>query len=139
LFLHKNKVFSKAKIANMEISGKIVKINEPISGKSARGDWKKQEVIIETEEQYPRQVCLYNWNDKADISKLKPNDKITASINIESREYNDRWFTDVKIWKLEATTSSAPSNSGSVPPPEIPAADDPFGGSSDSEDDGLPF
>lgn len=125
----------------MEITGKVVKINAPLTGTSARGEWKKQEVIIETEEQYPKQVCLLNWNDKANIAGLQPGTKVTASINIESREFNGRWFTDVKIWKLDLSTENAGSSyaaGNEVPPPEIPDENDPFGGGS-NEDDGLPF
>ncbi len=126
----------------MEITGKVVKINKAMSGKSARGEWKKQELIIETEEQYPKQVCLINWNDKVDISSLTPGQKITVGINIESREFNERWFTDVKIWRLDLT-DNAPSQQASsgndTPMPEVPDENDPFGGGFDNEDDGLPF
>jgi len=125
----------------MEITGKVIQLNEPLTGKSARGEWKKQELIIETEDQYPKQVCLLNWNDKVDVSNLKPGQKITAGINIESREFNDRWFTDVKIWKLNVAEDEAPASSsaGTMPPNEVPDENDPFGGSADEEDDGLPF
>lgn len=126
----------------MEITGKVVKINKAMSGKSARGEWKKQELIIETEEQYPKQVCLINWNDKVDISNLTAGQKITVGINIESREFNERWFTDVKIWKLdltENTPSSAPSTGNDTLNTEVPDENDPFGGGFDNEEDGLPF
>lgn len=126
----------------MEITGKVVKINEPLTGQSARGQWKKQELIIETEEQYPRQVCLMNWNDKANFANLQPGTRVTAGINIESREFNGRWFTDVKIWKLDIANAGGGANQApmpnDVPPPEIPDANDPFGGNG-GEDDGLPF
>jgi len=125
----------------MEITGKVIKLNDPLTGTSARGEWKKQELIIETEDQYPKQVCLLNWNDKVDVSGIKPGQKITAGINIESREYNNRWFTDVKIWKLDSADDAIPESpsTGTMPPPDVPDENDPFGGSADEEDDGLPF
>jgi hypothetical protein len=114
----------------MEITGKLIQINEPVTGESSRGPWKKQEFIIETEEQFPRKVCLLNWNDKVDITGLKPNDQIKASINIESREFNGRWFTDVKVWKLEPVDKSSaekpPVDDAPLPGPDD-ISDDPFG------------
>ncbi len=126
----------------MEIEGKIVEVLEPKTGQSARGPWKKQEIILETEDAYPKKVCLINWNDKVDISGLQPGNRAKASINIESREYNGNWFTDVKIWRVEALgadTTPPPSNdpppfSGETPP------DTGWSASNDSEEgDPLPF
>ncbi len=85
----------------MEIQGKLVEVLEPKSGKSSRGEWKKQDFIIETEDSFPKKICITNWNDKVDISSLKPGDKLNAAVNIESREYNGNWYTDVKVWKLD--------------------------------------
>jgi hypothetical protein len=127
----------------MEISGKVVQICEPLGGESARGKWKKQEIIIETDEQYPKKVCLMNWNDKVDISNLKEGTRITAGINIESREFNSRWFTDIKIWKLDLADTDKENitnhSDNDIPPMDIPDENDPFGGNNTDEDDGLPF
>ncbi|MGC9331045.1 MAG: DUF3127 domain-containing protein [Bacteroidales bacterium] len=125
----------------MEITGKLMQINEPVTGESSRGPWKKQEFIIETEEQFPRKVCLLNWNDKVDITGLKPNDYIKASINIESREFKGRWFTDVKVWKIEPVDKNA-SNTPPVDDIPLPGpdeiTDDPFADDSGNDED-LPF
>ncbi|MEA3448852.1 MAG: DUF3127 domain-containing protein [Bacteroidota bacterium] len=125
----------------MEISGKLLQINDPVTGESARGPWKKQELIIETEEQFPRKVCLLNWNDKVDITGLKPNDQIKASINIESREFKGRWFTDVKVWKIEPvdknSTEKPPVDDAPLPGPDD-ISDDPFADDAGNDDD-LPF
>ncbi len=125
----------------MEITGKLLQINEPVTGESSRGPWKKQELIIETEEQFPRKVCLLNWNDKVDITGLKPNDYIKAAINIESREFKGRWFTDVKVWKIEPvdknTSNTPPVDDAPLPGPDE-ITDDPFADDSGNDDD-LPF
>jgi hypothetical protein len=90
---------------NLQIEGKIIQILEPKSGESRNGKWLKQEFVIETQETYPRKVCLQVWNDKADLLKqFSTGETIVASINIESREYNERWYTDIKAWKLEKPT-----------------------------------
>lgn len=101
----------------MEIQGKIIELLEPKSGQSSRGSWKKQDFIIETEDAFPKKVCITNWNDKVDIASLKPGDQVTVSINIESREYNGNWYTDVKVWKLDVAGQGAgPSGAADVLP-----------------------
>ena len=67
----------------MEIKGKIIQILPATSGTSARGEWKKQDFILETQDQYPKKVCISNWNSKVDINNIPENAIITASINID--------------------------------------------------------
>jgi len=85
----------------MEITGKIIKILEPQKGKSSKGEWKNQNFIIETFEKFPKKVCLTCWNNKVDISKIKTGTIIKANIQLFSREFNHKWFTDAAVWKLE--------------------------------------
>ncbi|MFW5721075.1 MAG: DUF3127 domain-containing protein [Bacteroidota bacterium] len=126
----------------MELEGKVIEIIEPKTGESARGPWKKQEIILETEDAYPKKICMINWNDKVDISSLQTGQRVKAFINIESREYNGNWFTDVKIWKIETTDADitqppAPEN------PSFTGGETPDSGWSASnnneEGDPLPF
>jgi hypothetical protein len=118
----------------MEISGVVINILPLQSGQGKSGTWKKQEFILETPGQYPKKVCMNLWGDKVDEIKISVGDKITASINIESREYNGRWYTDVRAWKVQKE-SAGQSNSGrDVPPP----AEDNFVPDSAGSDD-LPF
>lgn len=91
----------------MEIQGRIVEILEPKTGQSSRGSWKKHEFILETNESFPKKICIANWNDKIDLSNLKPGDEVSASVNIESREYNGNWYTDIKVWKVDITSKTA--------------------------------
>ena len=84
----------------MELIGKIVQLLPEKSGESARGPWRKQEYILETEDQYPKQVCFMVWSEKIDEFAIKEGESLTVSINLESREYNDRWYTDVKAWRV---------------------------------------
>jgi hypothetical protein len=116
----------------MEISGHIIQLLPLQSGQGKNGTWKKQEFILETPGQYPKKVCLSLWGEKVDEQKISVGDKITASINIESREYNGRWYTDVRAWKIQKEGSG--SSKGDVPPPP----DDTFIPDSTSSDD-LPF
>lgn len=84
----------------MELIGKIVQLLPEKSGESAKGPWRKQEYILETEDQYPKKVCFMAWSEKIDEFAIKEGESLTVSINLESREYNDRWYTDVKAWRV---------------------------------------
>ncbi len=84
----------------MEITGKIIEILPEQSGESARGPWRKQNYVLETNGQYPKTICFMVWGDKIDEFAIQKTETLTAAINLESREYNGRWYTDVKAWKV---------------------------------------
>lgn len=95
----------------MEIQGKVVRLGNLTEGTSARGAWRKQELIIETIEQYPKQVCLVCWGDRvAEAQNFTPGQTIKAQISIESREFNGKWYTDVRPFRfdLEAPQQTMP-------------------------------
>lgn len=86
------------------------------SGTSAKGVWKKQEYILQTEEQFPKKICFVVWGEKIDEYALKVSDSVTASVDIESREFNGRWYTDVKAWKVAKDGKTSPAERDSSPP-----------------------
>lgn len=89
----------------MEIVGKVVALGNFSDGTSARGTWKKQELIIETIEQYPKKVCLICWSDKVDeAQRFVIGQTIKAQISIESREFNGKWYTDVRAFRFDVET-----------------------------------
>ena len=100
------------KVVTLEISGKIIEILEVKSGKSANGEWRKQEYVLETEAQYPKKVCFMAWGEKIDQFNIQQGETVAVSIDLESREYNGRWYTDVKAWKVSRDDATA----GSPPP-----------------------
>lgn len=105
----------------MEIQGKFIRLGNLVEGTSARGAWRKQELIIETIEQYPKQVCLLCWGDTIDAtSHLTEGDVIKAGISIESREFNGKWYTDVRAFGL-GLVSSAPKQAAVEQPAPAPA------------------
>jgi len=112
----------------MEITGKIIRVLPEKSGQSARGGWRKQEYILETQGQYPKTVCFMAWGDKIDEFGIREGQELEVSIDIESREYNERWYTDVKAWKV-APIGGGEAAGGPPPGNEPP----PFG------DDDVPF
>lgn len=84
----------------MDISGKIVSLLPLQTGQGKNGTWKKQEFILETGDTYPKKVCIAVWGDKIDMGPVKPGVAVTVSFDVESREFNGRWYTDVKAWKI---------------------------------------
>lgn len=127
----------------MELKGKIIKLLPTQSGTSARGEWRKQEFVIEPSGPYPKPACLYVWGDKIDEFKLVEGEEITASIEIESREYNEKWYTNVKAWKV--SRDSGQSQQEPVAgvfdnaAPASPFSEPKLVDLSSDEDDGLPF
>jgi hypothetical protein len=111
---------------SLEITGKIIQKLELQSGVSAKGvEWKKQEFILETGEQYSRQVCIALWGEKInDIAGIPVNESITVGIELESREFNGRWYTSVRGWKIQrgmgAQSPAQPAGNGN--PSTTPAA-----------------
>ena len=91
----------------MEINGKIIELLPEKSGESAKGPWRKQEYILETEGQYPKKVCFMAWGDKIGEFAIKEGANLVVSIDLESREYNGRWYTDVKAWKVTQAGAAA--------------------------------
>ena len=85
----------------MELSGKITKLLPLQTGQGKNGTWKKQEYILEYGEQYPKSVCFNLWGDKIDQYALNEGDDVTVFFDVESREYNGRYYTDVKGWRVD--------------------------------------
>ena len=90
----------------MQLTGKLIQVMPLQTGTGKNGQWKKQDIILETEGTYPKKVCVSIWGDKINESQLKPGAMLTVQFDIESREYNGRWYTDVKAWKVESGTGS---------------------------------
>lgn len=86
----------------MEITGKIVAIGDIQQGQGARGAWTKQTIVIETMDQYPKKIACLLFNEMVTKAKgLNLGVTLALGIDIESREFNGRWYTDVKVWKME--------------------------------------
>jgi len=117
----------------LKITGTVKQVLEEQSGEGRGGPWRKQEFILETDGKYPKSVCMVVWGDNIDQFAVQADERLTAHIDIASREYNGRWYTDVKAWKVERDSDT---DGG---PPKMPA-DEPFLEPPDGDDDdGLPF
>ena len=123
----------------MELQGKVIAVLPERSGVSARGEWKSQSFVIETGGNYPKKIALTLWGeDKINEYDLQPGLEATFHINLESREYNGRWYTEARAWKIEWTAEGArPLQTGtsSYKAPEPVKQENAF----DSMADDLPF
>ena len=120
----------------LEVSGKVVKVLPKQQGEGRNGPWEKQEFVIETNDQYPKKICFSAWGEKtAEIGNLVEGETVKVSFNLESREYNQKWYTDARMWKIEKQGNTSSETAGMDMPPlseeDIPPENE--------EDKGLPF
>ncbi len=105
-------------------------------------EWKMQEYVLETHEQYPRKMCFNVFGaDKIAQFNIQAGEEMTVSFDINAREYNGRWYNDIRAWKVErgvapAAPTAAPYEAApQVNAPKVSAPD--F--SAQNETDDLPF
>ena len=115
----------------MEITGKIIAVLPERGGVAKSGnEWKSQEYVIETQEQYPRKCCFNVFGaDKISEMNIQAGEVVTVHINIDAREYNGRWYNDIRAWKVTREQQQAPqpaqqAQSATVPPQTQSQADD---------------
>ena len=87
----------------MELTGKIIAVLQERGGVSKAGnEWKIQEYVLETMEQYPRKMMFNVFGaDRIAQFNIQMGETLTVSFDIDSREYNGRWYTDVRAWRIE--------------------------------------
>jgi hypothetical protein len=96
----------------MEITGKIISVLPASEGVSRMGNkWKKQEYVLETQEQYSKKVCFGLFgSEKIDQAAIKEGEVVTVHFDIESREFNGKWYTSINGWKVDRSSASATSD-----------------------------
>lgn len=121
---------------NFEIQGTVVHLLPEQTGSGKNGAWIKKDFVIETiDQQFNKKISFSAWGDKAEqVKTLNVGENVKVSFNIESREFNNKWYTDLRIWKLEkagaaSSTFEAPVNNLTEADFNTPA----------SEADDLPF
>ena len=125
----------------MELTGKVIAVMEPRSGVSARtgNAWMTQEYVIEVPGQYPKR-CLFNifGEDRIKQFNIQMNEEITISFDIDAREYNGRWFNDIRAYNVQRGVAPIPT----AAPAAQPAVENPFPPAepaSEGPADDLPF
>ena len=115
----------------MQIVGKLIQLLPVQTGTGKNGEWKKQDILIETESQYPKKVCISIRGDKINLASLELGKTLTIEFDAESREFSGRWYTELKAWKIEVNGQGAnsPNKLATAEPLELP----------EDEDGDLPF
>lgn len=119
----------------MDISGKIIAVLPLATGEGKNGQWRSQDYVLETADQYPKKVCFNLFGDKIDQFPIAMDETVTVHFDIDSREYNGRWYTNIRAWKVDkgAIQVAPAAQTGAVSAPSFdgsPAA---------SEGTDLPF
>ncbi|RNC64887.1 DUF3127 domain-containing protein [Proteiniphilum sp. X52] len=124
----------------MQLTAKLIQLLPLQSGTGRNGEWRKQDIIVETQDQYPKKVCISLWGNKFQHVSLNPGELYTIDFDVESREFNGRWYTDVKAWRIEAQNPQnyTPARSPKDGYEDMPPPENPFSGANEEVDD-LPF
>lgn len=124
----------------MDVSGKIIAILPAQGGISKSGsEWKKQEYVLETREQYPKKICFQLFgSDRIEQAAIREGEELTVFFDIDSREYQGRWFTNINAWKVERRSNADAPAANQAPPAFAPDPLPPAYPSSGEKDD-LPF
>jgi hypothetical protein len=109
---------------SLSLKGKLVKILNLESGISRSGNsWKKQEFVLETQDQFPKKVCFNLFNDKVSLlGGFAAGEELEVSFDVESREFNNKWYHNINAWKIEkvghstAAETPPPFSSDDIPP-----------------------
>jgi hypothetical protein len=117
----------------MEIRGKIIVVQPVQTGEGRNGMWKKQEYVVEYDpaSQYPRKMMFNLWGDKIDQYNIQQGQSLKISFDIDCREYQGRWYNDIRAWKIEPDDGAQASEMQAPPyaaqpayAPEIAPADE---------------
>ena len=103
----------------LELEGKITRKEAKQSGQSTRGSWVKQDFILEYQDgNFPADVCFTAFgNEKvAELDRYQVGDEVKVSFNLRAREYNGRWYNDVRVWRI-TPKNQAPVASPAAPQP----------------------
>ena len=117
----------------MQLIGKLVQVLPIQTGTGRNGEWKKQDIIVETDGQYPKKVCISIWGDRINDQQLVVGNNLKLEFDIESKEFSGRWYTELKAWRIELAAA------GAVVPQNNLENAAPLNIQEENEEDILPF
>lgn len=125
----------------MEVSGKVKVIN---AEQQVSASFKKRELVVTTDEQYPQHIMIEFTQDKCDLlNSYKPGDSVKVSINLRGREWvnpqgETKYFNSIQGWRVEKVGAEAPMQQ-QVPPVQPTQAFEPASDFKEEDHDDLPF
>lgn len=122
----------------MEFEGVVFKILPLQKGSTARGEWQRQDVVFDMMDgTFSRKICVTFFNRPDDVARLAVGQTYIVSVNVESREYKERWYTDIRAWRIQPKqkVEAAPAPNVDLPP----ISEEPTYVSGTSDTDDLPF
>lgn len=111
-------------MATLELEGKIKVKLAPQSGSSARGQWVKQDFVVEFPDgNFTSEACFTAWGQERvdELGRFGVGAAVKVSFNVKAREYSGRWYNDLRVWRITAPSQSEPAPRYTAPAP-APAA-----------------
>lgn len=124
---------------SLVVKGIVTSASAVESGVGKTGnEWKRKIVVVtETEGQYPKSVAFILMKPELVELKFSKNEPVTIHGNVESKEYQGKWFTNVTAWKVEKEASGSPAPQQTAPVQQAPQRSTTVQTQNDSDD--LPF
>jgi hypothetical protein len=125
----------------MEVSGKVKVVG---AEQQVSPTFKKRELVVTTDEQYPQSIMIEFVQDKSDLlNTIAVGENVKVSINLGGREWinpqgETKYFNSIKGWRIEKLQSEAPSTT-QMPPMPAAEAFAPATDFKEEEHDDLPF
>jgi hypothetical protein len=121
------------------IEGQITAILPETRGVGQRGEWVSQDFVLKTNDNYPKNICFTILGaDKIKEANIKIGDVVSIGVNIESREFNGRWYTSIKAWSVKKKSEARQQQSEPTPPPSSKPKQN-YASTSQDDTDTLPF
>ena len=126
----------------MEVTGRIKVIN---ATQDVSASFKKRELVVTTDEQYPQHIMIEFTQAKVDdLNNFQVGEQVKVSINLRGREWTNpqgetKYFNSIQGWRIERMTADMPSSAPQMPPMPAAQAFEPATSFNEEEHDDLPF
>lgn len=121
------------------IEGQITAILPENRGMGQKGEWVSQDFVLKTEDNYPKKICFTIFGaDKIKEANIRIGDVVSIGVNLESREFNGRWYTSIKAWSVKKKSEARQQQSTPTPPPSSKPKQN-YASTSQDDTDALPF
>ncbi|MDD7304532.1 MAG: DUF3127 domain-containing protein [Bacteroidaceae bacterium] len=85
----------------MDFTGKIIAVLPEKTGTSTKGEWKSQQYVAETVEQYPKRLLfdVFGAERIAQFS-IQEGETVTVSFDTNAHEHEGKWFASNRAWGI---------------------------------------